>query len=319
MLKGYFQSIISYAKKSIGLLLFLLCSYAIYNQVLSNENSMQYQSILQGLIFKIPFYQWFVLLLLMALNFLFESIKWRIVVSSNNTEYSNHSISFLKAVKGVLVGQTFAFFTPNRIGEYAGRTLFLEVGNKLIGVSQLAWSSYAQLLITIIVGSIALTMHIGYYDWINGNLLIGARIVLPITLILSLVLFFYKYEWKGRLHFLNILQIQTGIKLYLLSLSFFRYLIFLLQYAWVAYMLQMQIDFISIAFSVAILFLFLSILPTISITELVVRGQLLLLILAPFYHDKMIIISLSSIIWGINFLLPSIIGAILLLGYRLNR
>jgi hypothetical protein len=319
MLKGYFQSIISYAKKSIGLLLFLLCSYAIYNQVLSNENSMQYQSILQGLIFKIPFYQWFVLLLLMALNFLFESIKWRIVVSSNNTEYSNHSISFLKAVKGVLVGQTFAFFTPNRIGEYAGRTLFLEEGNKLIGVSQLAWSSYAQLLITIIVGSIALTMHIGYYDWINGNLLIGARIVLPITLILSLVLFFYKYEWKGRLHFLNILQIQTGIKLYLLSLSFFRYLIFLLQYAWVAYMLQMQIDFISIAFSVAILFLFLSILPTISITELVVRGQLLLLILAPFYHDKMIIISLSSIIWGINFLLPSIIGAILLLGYRLNR
>lgn len=84
-------------------------------------------------------------------------------------------------------------------------------------------------------------------------------------------------------------------------------------------MLQMNIDFISIAISVSILFLFLSILPTISITELVVRGQLLLLILAPFCHDKMMIISLSSIIWGVNFLLPSIIGAILLLGYRLNR
>ena len=218
-----------------------------------------------------------------------------------------------------MVGQTFAFFTPNRIGEYAGRTLYLEEGKKLMGVSQLAWTSYAQLLITIIIGSIALALNIGYYNWINGSLLIVVNIVLPIIIILSVSLFFYKYEWKGRLHFLNILQIDTRSKLYLLILSFFRYFIFLLQYAWVAYMLQMQIDFISLALSVAILFLFLSILPTISITELVVRGQLLLLILAPFCHNKMMIISLSSLIWSVNFLLPSIIGAILLLGYRLNR
>ena len=128
MLKGYFQYIVSFSKKSIGLLLFLICSYAIYNQVFSNDNSIQYQSILHQLIFKIPLNQWFVLLLLMISNFLIESIKWRLVVSSNN------SISILKAVKGVLVGQTFAFFTPNRIGEYAGRTLYLEEGKKLMGV-----------------------------------------------------------------------------------------------------------------------------------------------------------------------------------------
>ncbi len=319
MLKGYFQSIISYAKKSIGLFLFLLCSYAIYKQVLSNDNSMQYQFILRQLIFQIPFYQWCVLFILMAFNFLIESFKWRMVASSNNIVSSNNSISFSKAVKGVLVGQTFAFFTPNRIGEYAGRTLYLEEGKKLIGVSQLAWASYAQLLITIIIGSIALVLNIGQYHWINDNLLMGVKILLPIILILSIGLFFYKFEWKGKLHFLNILQIPTRIKFYLLVLSFSRYLIFLLQYVWVAYMLQMQIDFISIALSVAILFLFLSILPTISITELAVRGQLLLLILEPYIQNKIMIISLSSIIWSVNFLLPSIIGAILLLGYRLNR
>ena len=319
MLKGYFQFIISFAKKSIGLILFLICSYAIYKQVLTNENSMQYQSILHQLIFKIPIYQWFVLLLLMGLNFLFESIKWRMVVSFNNTVSSNHSISFSKAVKSVLVGQTFAFFTPNRIGEYVGRTLYLQEGSKLKGISQLAWASYAQLLITIIIGSIALALNMSYYHWMNGNIIIGARIVLPIIILLSVGIYFYKYAWKGKLHFLNILQIDTGLKFYLLSLSFFRYLIFLLQYIWVAHMLQMQIDYVSIAVSVAILFLFLSILPTISITELVVRGQLLLIILAPFFQDKMMIISLSSLIWGVNFLLPSIIGAILLLGYRLNQ
>jgi hypothetical protein len=219
----------------------------------------------------------------------------------------------------VLVGQTFAFFTPNRIGEYVGRTLYLQEGSKLKGISQLAWASYAQLLITIIIGSIALALNMSYYHWMNGNMIIGARIVLPIIILLSVGVYFYKYAWKGKLHFLNILQIDTGLKFYLLSLSFFRYLIFLLQYIWVAHMLQMQIDYVSIAVSVAILFLFLSILPTISITELVVRGQLLLIILAPFFQNKMMIISLSSLIWGVNFLLPSIIGAVLLLGYRLNQ
>jgi hypothetical protein len=319
MLKGYFQSIVSLSKKSIGLLLFLLCSYAIYNQVLSSDNAMQYQNILHQFILQIPFYQWCVLLLLMVFNFLIESIKWRRVVSYNNSTASNNSITLSKAVKGVLVGQTFAFFTPNRIGEYAGRTLYLEEGKKLMGVSQLAWSSYAQLLITILVGSLALSINIGQYHWMNGSLLIAAHIGLPIIIVSSLGLYFFKYTWKGKFNFLNILQIDTRIKIYLLVLSFFRYFIFILQYAWVAYMLQMHIEFITIVWSVAILFLLLSILPTISITELVVRGQLLLLILAPFYQDKMIIISLSSLIWGVNFLLPSIIGAILLLGYRLNR
>jgi hypothetical protein len=319
MLKGYFNLIISVTKKSIGVLLFLICSFAIYNQVLSNENWRAYQSNLDQLIFQIPLYQWGVLLLLMLFNFLIESIKWRRVVSYNNLTASNNTISFSKAVKGVLVGQTFAFFTPNRIGEYAGRTLYLEEGKKLMGVSQLAWASYAQLLITILVGSLALSINIGQYHWMNGSLLIAAHLGLPIIIVSSLGLYFFEYTWKGKFNFLNILQIDIRLKIYLLALSFFRYFIFILQYAWVAYMLQMHIEFISIAWSVAILFLFLSILPTISITELVVRGQLLLLILAPFYQDKMTIISLSSLIWGVNFLLPSIIGAILLLGYRLNR
>jgi hypothetical protein len=51
----------------------------------------------------------------------------------------------------------------------------------------------------------------------------------------------------------------------------------------------------------------------------VVRGQLLILILTPFYSNKVNIVSLSSIIWGINFLIPSIIGTSLLLGYRIKR
>ncbi len=96
-------------------------------------------------------------------------------------------------------------------------------------------------------------------------------------------------------------------------------MIFLLQYIWVAYLLKIQIDNALLVVSISILFLCLSILPTINITELVVRGQLLILILAPFYADKHMIVFLSSLIWGVNFLIPAVIGSFLLLGYRLNR
>jgi hypothetical protein len=67
------------------------------------------------------------------------------------------------------------------------------------------------------------------------------------------------------------------------------------------------------------MFLCLSILPTISATEWVVRGQVLIMILTPFYSNNITVVSLSSIIWGINFLIPAIIGTMLLLGYRVKN
>jgi hypothetical protein len=84
-------------------------------------------------------------------------------------------------------------------------------------------------------------------------------------------------------------------------------------------MLQLNIGILPLIFSVAILFLCLSILPTISLTELVVRGQLLILLLAPFSQDPLMIVAVSTFIWSVNFLAPAIIGAFLLLRYRLNQ
>jgi hypothetical protein len=313
MIKDTFNTIFSYSKKSIGFVLFVICSYAIYTKVLSNEHWFEYTQHLRNLLFDIQWDQWLILILLMGFNFIIESIKWQKVVKSSEP------IRFMNAIKGVLVGQTFAFFTPNRIGEYAGRTLFLSAGNKLIGMTQLAWASYAQLLVTLFVGSFAFAIHVNDYNWIDAQWLYWIKMSSPGIGIVAIFIFFYKKEWSRKLKFLNIIQIETSVKVNLLILSFVRYLIFLMQYVWVAYMLKMNIEIIHLVLSIAILFLFLSILPTVSVTELVVRGQLLLMILAPIYHEKMNIISLSSIIWGVNFLIPSIIGAFLLLGYRLNR
>jgi hypothetical protein len=305
MFKKAIPLIINYGRKCLGFLLFIICGIAIYKEAISNKNWAAFGVEIQQQLLQATFIYWVILLLLMGLNFMLEALKWKRVVEKNNP------INFLKSLRSVFVGQAFAFFTPNRIGEYVGRTMFLETGNKAKGVAQMAWTSYAQLLVTIIIGTVALFWNSPFFAWLKW--------VSPLIALFAIIIFFYDRQWKGWLAVLNKLQIPTRSKIILLLLSFLRYGVFTFQYAWAAKMLGMDIPFWVLGSSIAVLFLFLSILPTISISELVVRGQLLLLILAPWYPNEGMIIVLSSLIWVVNFLIPAIIGTCLLLGFRLKQ
>lgn len=313
MLKKGLFTLYAYVKKGVGVLLFVSCSFAIYHTVFSNTQWAGYWQIFSNSLSIISWHQWVILFLGMFANFIMEALKWKKVIASY------HTMKMLQSLKAVLVGQTFAFFTPNRIGEYAGRALYLESHNKWLGVAHLAWASYAQLLVTIFFGSIALSLQVHDYTSILGFWTSWAKWGIPLIGIITALVYFNQHEWGAQARFLKIIQIARKIKLSLLILSLGRYLIFLFQYIWVAQMLHMHIALIPFIQSIAMLFLFLSILPTISFTELVIRGQLLLLIMAPIYQDKFSIITLSSLIWAVNFLIPSIIGAFLLLSYRLNQ
>ncbi len=54
-----------------------------------------------------------------------EAIKWQIALRPVQ------SISFTRAFKAILAGTCIASFTPNRVGEYLGRMLFVDPGNKI--------------------------------------------------------------------------------------------------------------------------------------------------------------------------------------------
>lgn len=313
MLNKAHLSFISLVKNTVGIVLFLVCSMAIYKKVIVTEQWHHLQNALLTHLYSIAIWQWLVLFLLMFLNFWTESMKWKTVVENT------HPINCIHALKIIFVSQAFAFFTPNRIGEYAGRTLFLESNHKAIGIAQMAWTSYAQLLITICFGCAAVSIQMAYYPWLQHVWILGVQFILPFLVIIGIVLFFYQKKWKGRLGFLNSIQITNTIKIQLLIWSIARYAIFISQYFWVAYLLKMDIAYSTLLLSLAILFLLLSILPTISITELVIRGQLFIMILVPFYTHTLNIVSLSSIIWGVNFLFPSIIGTCLLLSFKIKK
>jgi hypothetical protein len=211
----------------------------------------------------------------------------------------------------VLVGQAFSFFTPARSGDYVGRTLFLAPGTKLKGITQMAWASYAQILMTICFGCFALFWNLPFLPWLKW--------VAPLGAIIALFLFFYNQPLKGWLSKINLLQIDAALKWKLLALAFARYCVYLMQYNWAAEMLSIPVGWVDLSIAIMALLFFLSMIPAISLTDLVIRGQLFLLLMAPFYKNDIMLIALTTLIWIVNFLIPSILGAILLLGFRLKR
>jgi hypothetical protein len=246
-----------------------------------------------------------IMICLLTFNYTIEAIKWKSVIASTN------KFNTLQALRAVLVGQAFSFFTPARSGDYVGRTLFLAPGTKLKGITQMAWASYAQILMTICFGCIALFWNLPFLPWLKW--------VAPLGGIIALFLFFYNQPLKGWFSKMNLLQIPIALKWKLLTLALARYSIYLMQYNWAAQMLSIPVGWLDLSIAVMALLFFLSMIPAISLTDLVIRGQLFLLLMASFYQNDIMLIALTTLIWIVNFLVPSILGAFLLLGFRLKR
>src|SRR6185295_10879047 len=65
-------------------------------------------------------------------------------------------IGFFRAFSAILAGTCIASFTPNRVGEYLGRMLYVDQGNKLLSVAPTILCSFAQMLVTLTAGAVGL-------------------------------------------------------------------------------------------------------------------------------------------------------------------
>ncbi len=87
-------------------------------------------------------------------------------------------ITAWEAIEEVFCGLTWAIFTPNRIGEYGGRVLFLPNRRRIHGVFTMAVGSFGQNVITNVLGLIALMWFAFTYQpinlWLASGLSVGA-------------------------------------------------------------------------------------------------------------------------------------------------
>jgi hypothetical protein len=270
-------------------------------------------------------------LILMLLNWGIEAEKWRMLV----TKYEQ--ISFWVAFEAIFTGVTISIFTPNRIGEYAGRIFHLENADLIKASLASVIGSIAQLLATIIFGVIGLLyiypVYFQTFELITPLRYLILALFIIVILIMAVILFINSYIFSSifsKFHFLGKLKKYGKIFSYytkgelglLLSLSSIRYLVFSVQYFILLRVFDVHLPVFDGMLMVFCVFLVLSIIPTISIAELGIRGSVAIYFFGMLSGNKLGIITASFGLWLINLVLPAIIGSLFVFNlkfYRKNR
>ena len=257
----------------LGPLLFAWVSYSIYSQVQQQpglEKSWQHirRSFTSGMIWNLV-----AVVLLMLANWSIETVKWKLAVQKIQ------QVGFFTAFKAVLSGVSFSVTTPNRVGEYLGRVLYMDEGNRMKAISLTITGSISQLIVTLLMGFaglIVLRLPIENSQMISSLwmevMLYG---VFAVTVILTL--FYFRLSWlakwidrlpgaKKYAWLIETLEdFNATLLLQLLSLSALRFLVFIVQYYLLFRLFDLDISLWHCWSAVSVSFLVMAVIPTIAL------------------------------------------------------
>jgi MFS family permease len=234
----------------------------------------------------------------------------------------------------VLSGVSFSVSTPNRIGEYLGRILYIEEGNRLRAISLTIVSSMSQLIITLFMGIIGLFFLqkkiisdgiIASSIWIQVLQYVAIIVLAILTLIYFRISFLTKLIEKipnisRYIYLINALEnIHATLLVRLLSLSFARYIIFAVQYFLLFQLFEVHINWWETIWSISVIFLVLAIIPTFAIAELGLRGKVSLALIGLFSANDLGISIATATVWFINLVLPAMTGSLLILSIKIFK
>lgn len=272
--------------------------------------------------------RWPLLLLAVALVFLnwsLETIKWQYLIKKIEL------IPFLKAYSAIMTGVAVSLFTPNRVGEFAGRLLFLK--NKLDTrvVALTVVGNMSQLFMTLILGLPGFYYIVNFYNpdffqskyWLSVGLLL-----LPLV---YLILF-----WKAPVFLIKIREYFSENKMvlklaeagFMLSrrdllkvsaLSFIRYGVFAFQYFLIVHFFKIELDFSKALLLIPAIFFIQSIIPSFAVADLGIRTTVSVWVFGNLnLANEGSFIAASTMLWSINLLLPSVWGMLALLKTKIN-
>jgi uncharacterized membrane protein YbhN (UPF0104 family) len=273
---------------------------------------------------------WFLLFfMLMLMNWWLEIKKWQILV------LPFEKITFFSAFKAVIGSLAFGIATPNRVGEYGFRALYLKPGNRKMGVMLTLLSSMAQLVFTIAGGLVA-TFYFVYVHIAKEHLrnhFISFILIFIFILFIGLILFISFYRLTSLIRFLQRFSffrkvipdvshtevITNYLRLRVLILSSIRYIIFLAQYIIIWKLFDAGISWQESLLSSAIIFLLMAFVPTIALAELGIRGRISVWIVGVFSQKYLAILAGATTVWFVNLFLPAILGACFLWSFKIKK
>ena len=312
----------------VGPILGVWLFYSLYQQIRHQPHLHESLTLIKEAPFGETAWKFWIVIILALVNWGIEARKWQVLLKPLQ------KIRYLRAYRSVLSGLALSLNTPNRMGEYGGRILYVKEGSRLKAISLSIAGSISQLIITLVFGCGGLTyllyfqnLHTGY---VMGLSLYWMKILLFISSIVTglMILFFFRLSWLIKLlekiplslkfiEYFNVLEEFTAkLLLRLLSLSFFRYLVFVLQYILLLQVLHVEIFWFDCFWIISILFLVLAIVPSFAIADLGIRGKFSTALLSLYSMNTVGILGTTFGIWFINLFIPAFAGSILILGLK---
>ncbi|MFT4575243.1 MAG: uncharacterized membrane protein YbhN (UPF0104 family) [Polaribacter sp.] len=302
----------------IKLFIVIGCGYFMYTKLtLNNQLSFSnfYSNSTKTTLFSIK--NILFLLLFSLLNWFFEITKWKILVSFCE------KIDFKRATIQSLASLTVSLLTPNRIGEYGAKAIYFEKPlRKQILVLNLVGNLF-QLLTTLLFGLAGITFFL-----LNFNINISIKsTILVLGFSFTLILFAWVLYKKGvsiKGHSLKSLfnfiakipsSLTTKIGLY----SGIRYLIFSHQFYFLLLLFNVDIIYSEALFSIFSMYFLASIIPMLSIFDIVIKGSIAIWVFSFFNCNEISILSVVLIMWVFNFVLPSIVGSYFVLTFNTDK
>ncbi len=300
-----------------SLLFLLLTGYVIYRQIVKQPDWILHQNMVVNS-WKSPMF--WLALLLMPLNWGLETLKWMRLMKPLE------SLSFGKAARAVLAGCSVTMFTPNRVGEYGGRMLFIRTENRIPSISVTMIGGMNQLIITCWLGLMALPFFYTQVDLpINSALQIwmqslGWAVVLMASVFLTIALF--RVSWiseklsgislleKPLHHLARASDYQPKQMLIVLTIACFRYMVFIFQYYLLLRAMGVELTLSQGLPVLAVFYLLMTWAPTIGFTELPLRSVMAVWLIGLFSTNALGIQAASLCIWLINLALPAILGSL---------
>ena len=245
------------------------------------------------------------LLLLSVLNRFFEILKWQNLVSYL------HKISVFDATKQVLGALTAGLFTPNGIGEYAGKALFYEKSQAKNIVFLNLICNGIQLILSVVFGIFGL-LYLGYGKWV-------LLLLFGILGLLILGFGLKKLKIKGYSItdlILKINEIPKSIHRKNNYLAVCRYLIFSHQYYFLFLAFDVQLPYFTLMATISAVYLLASSLPTFQFLDFAVKGSVALYFFGMLGVNEWIVVFISTLFWFLNIVLPAVIGSYFVLVFK---
>lgn len=284
--------------------------YFIYNQ-LANNDQLDWQKFIalfqknqsvSGIIF---------ILSLSVLNRYFEILKWQ-----NLTQHIR-KISVTESTQQVLAALTAGLFTPNGVGEYAGKALFFQKNEAKKVVFLNLICNGIQMVLTVIFGFFGLLYFNAKFNVITPRTVL---ILFGILITIFLLLFSIKkitikgYSIEKLIHKIN--EIPKSIHQKNILLGTCRYLVFSHQYYFLFLAFDVHLPYLTLIATIASVYFLASSLPTFQFLDFAVKGSVAIYFFGILGVNEWIVVFISTLMWFLNVVIPVIIGSYYVLNFK---